>query len=434
MKVLHLSSHDHGGAGKAALRLHHSMCSEGIDSRMAVLSHRAAASEIIEIVSRCHPLRLYRTGCKVYLKWRADSDFGYQFQNMSLVPQPKKVCELIGFNPDVIIAHNLSHFISPRDLVALYKETGAPVVLNLLDMAMLTGGCHYSWHCRRYEETCGKCPGLKSNKEDDYSRQIRQKKSELFSTLQGAIVAPTSLLQEQARKSSIFRHWNIEKVMLGVDPDVFKPIPRREARLQLGLPSDAKIIFFGAQSVTQKRKGIVYLIEALNILLEQGCFADRSLIAVSAGNDKWLTKVIDKRLPLHNLGFLHNDGRLSLAYNAADVFVCPSIEDSGPMMINESMMCGTPVVAFLMGVAPDLIINGETGYLASLEDSSDLAHGIKTVLSIDSSESTAISDRCRNKGLELCHPQTQVSTYVSICERLLSNKNKRIISQGQPNA
>ena len=56
-----------------------------------------------------------------------------------------------------------------------------------------------------------------------------------------------------------------------------------------------------------------------------------------------------------------------------------SIEDSGPMMINESIMCGTPVVCFDMGVARDLVHTGRTGYRAALRDSSDLAFGIREV-------------------------------------------------------
>jgi glycosyltransferase involved in cell wall biosynthesis len=424
MKILHLSSHDHGGAGKAALRLHLSMCLEGIDSRMVVLSHRAAASEIIEILGRYHPLRLYHIGCKAFLKWWADSDYSYQLDNMSLMLQPRKVCELIGFNPDVIIAHNLSHFISPNDLLALHRETSAPVVLNLLDMAMLTGGCHYSWDCRNYEKSCGKCPGLRSTKEEDYSRRIWRKKSESFGYLRGVIVAPTSLLVKQARSSSLFRNWDIRKILLAIDSNTFKPIGTQEARMKLNLPLGVKIIFFGAQSLDQRRKGISYLAEALNVLTRKNCFADGSVIVVSAGNDPGLDKLINSNIPRYDLGFLGSDDQLSLAYNAADVFVCPSIEDSGPMMVNESIMCGTPVVAFRMGVAPDLVVDGETGYLASLKDSSDLAHGIKMILTMNGSESKVLSDNCRNKALELCHPQNQVSAYISLCEYLLSGNNK----------
>jgi glycosyltransferase involved in cell wall biosynthesis len=50
------------------------------------------------------------------------------------------------------------------------------------------------------------------------------------------------------------------------------------------------------------------------------------------------------------------------------------------MMIPESMLCGTPVVAFDSGGAPDLIRSLETGYLAKYKDCADLANGILTLL------------------------------------------------------
>lgn len=50
------------------------------------------------------------------------------------------------------------------------------------------------------------------------------------------------------------------------------------------------------------------------------------------------------------------------------------------MMIPEAMLCGTPVVAFNTGGAPDLIETMKTGYLAAYKDSTGLAKGIYTLL------------------------------------------------------
>ena len=59
----------------------------------------------------------------------------------------------------------------------------------------------------------------------------------------------------------------------------------------------------------------------------------------------------------------------------SDVFLSPSIQDAGPMMLNQALMCGTPAVAFNIGVAYD-IINDKTGYLAKYRDSEDFCKGI----------------------------------------------------------
>ncbi len=98
-------------------------------------------------------------------------------------------------------------------------------------------------------------------------------------------------------------------------------------------------------------------------------------------------------------GLLSVKNELPKAFQAADLFVCPSIEDAGPMMVNQAIMSGTPVVAFEMGVALDLVHTGVTGYRARLKDSDDLAKGMKDILSLSEIELTKMRENCRNMGL-----------------------------------
>ena len=65
-----------------------------------------------------------------------------------------------------------------------------------------------------------------------------------------------------------------------------------------------------------------------------------------------------------NLGHLSSPHLQSLAYSAADIFVMPSKIESFGLTALESMSCGTPVLAFRTGGIPDLVIHGETGWLA----------------------------------------------------------------------
>ena len=68
-------------------------------------------------------------------------------------------------------------------------------------------------------------------------------------------------------------------------------------------------------------------------------------------------------------------------------------------MINQSIMSGRPVVAFNMGVAPDLVLNGETGYVADIKDSRDFSMGLHKILSMSESEWEVSSNKCRELGL-----------------------------------
>jgi glycosyltransferase involved in cell wall biosynthesis len=78
----------------------------------------------------------------------------------------------------------------------------------------------------------------------------------------------------------------------------------------------------------------------------------------------------------HYLGQFSDDESLALLYSAVDVFVAPSREDNLPLSVQESLACGTPVVAFNVGGMPDMIRHQSNGYLVDPYDSEDLAAGI----------------------------------------------------------
>jgi glycosyltransferase involved in cell wall biosynthesis len=227
---------------------------------------------------------------------------------------------------------------------------------------------------------------------------------------------------DQVRKATVFSGKRLEKIMLAVDAEPFRPIERNAARRRLKLPPDRKIVFCGAQFPRLKKKGMAYLLEALNILAGQG-YLEKNRVAIAvAGNPAEIKSLFEDSFPYESLGYLSGEENLAAAYQAADLFVCPSIEDSGPMMINEAIQCGTPVVSFDMGVAPDLVITGQTGYCAELKNSSDLAEGIKSVLDLSPEESRKMSETCRRLGMELCHPTAQAESFKSLFDSLLDTK------------
>jgi glycosyltransferase involved in cell wall biosynthesis len=192
---------------------------------------------------------------------------------------------------------------------------------------------------------------------------------------------------KRVRQSSLFRDHRVELIPYPIDTTIFRPFNQRTARDLMQIPEDRKILFFGATYLEDRRKGMKQLIEAmakLAVLIEAGTKIKRDdvFLLIAGLNGKALLE----QLPFAGkyVGHLNDDITLALAYQAADVFVCPSIEDAGPLMIPEAMLCGAPVVAFDAGGAPDLLETMKTGYLARLADPEDLAKGIYALLMTES--------------------------------------------------
>lgn len=423
MNILHLCTHDFGGAAKAAYRLHRNLKASGLNSKMLVYVKANNSSDVISFYDYNFSYKL-RDKLRIEIKrisGRAHTDPDYIFldNNSSPIKNINKLLAKIPFKPDIIVAHWISNFITTEYLYQLSDYYEAPVIWYLLDMAPMTGGCHYAWDCAGYKDGCGKCPALYSNALNDLSQMTWEFKFRYINQTDITIVAATSWLANQAKGAGLFKGKRIEKIMLGVNDEVFKPIPRETARAVLKLPLDVKVLFFGANSLKERRKGLTYLINASNILVDKYHVDRENILIVTAGVEHESMSAISNFFPHKHLGNIRDDKSLASAYQAADAFVCPSIEDSGPMMINESIMCGTPVVSFEMGVSQDLVHTGETGYRAELKNSEDLARGIKYVLDLSPEQASVMSQQCRTVGLALCHPDVQARSFRKLFESLI---------------
>ena len=428
IKILHISTSDiQGGAAKAAYRLHKSLnTSDIINSKMIVAEKSSKDSNIIEVKKGFFlTYFLSRLEKKYFSIIRASkkNEQGKYFWPPGIFKKYSftQILQSLPFKPDVIIAHWINNFFTCEDLHKLSDYTKAPIIWYLMDMAPMTGGCHYAFNCKGYKSECGRCPALDSNKKYDLSYKILKNKHEFIQKTNITAVVGSSYTFQQAKQSKIFSGKVIEQILLGLDEKIYKPDVRKIARQKLNIPDEKKIILFGSQSINEKRKGYKYFVEALNIL--KGLLGDRPELlhdiviiiagAKSAGNLKL-------PFPVYYLGILKEDEDLALAYQASDVYVSSSVEDSGPMMLNESIMCGTPVVSFNIGVALDLVYTGKTGYRAKLKNSLDLSHGIKFILELSESKAQEIRNNCRSLALRKCSTKIQRDEFIDLFRSLLN--------------
>ncbi len=417
MKICILSSSDgRKGGFSAIVRLHRSLCRYGHDSVMLVANKESHESCIIEVNKFKYYLsKLLLYGNKIFCRlWGDNSEAEYYFDKLSIsLHSAQELYEKIPFKPDVIIVGWVNGFVSPKILYELSCLTNAPVIWCLVDMAPLTGGCHFSWGCKKYMERCGKCLAMNSSNENDASRKNWEKKYKYIKKTNLSVVSATSWLYEQSKASSIFEGKIKAKIMLSVYDDKFQPVLKDVAIKHLGLPNGYKIIYFGATTLNDKRKGMEYLFQALDLLSVKLDIRKERILILSAGigdGKKISARLNDDYRHVH-LGYLNDDSTLALAYQASNLYVCSSVEDSGPIMINESLMCGTPVVAFEVGGAFDLVHSRITGYRAKIKSAKGLANGIEYILHLSAEEEEVMASQCREIALKYCSPKVQVDSF-----------------------
>ena len=114
-----------------------------------------------------------------------------------------------------------------------------------------------------------------------------------------------------------------------------------------------------------------------------------------------------------------NEAQLIQLYQMADVYVCATLADAGPMMVNQALLCGCPVVAFPVGVSVELVQTGQTGYLAKYGDSADLAKGVDVILSLAQKEWNEMSANCRKLGVDTYADPNEVDTIDNFIARII---------------
>ena len=171
---------------------------------------------------------------------------------------------------------------------------------------------------------------------------------------------------------------NVRHINNCIPHNIFHPQDRQAARETFSLPQDQKLILFTCQKVTDKRKGMAYLLEALKYLNEP----KPHLVVVGGKTEEILNTElgIDKG-NLHFIPYVNGEKEMARLYSAVDCFVTPSLQDNLPNTIAEAMSCGTPCVGFNAGGIPEMISHMKNGYVAQYCDSKDLAHGIECALS-----------------------------------------------------
>lgn len=174
---------------------------------------------------------------------------------------------------------------------------------------------------------------------------------------------------------------NEEKVHVvpnGVDTVKFKPAGKAHARDLLNLSQDKNIVLF--VGALRKIKGVDYLTEAAKD------FVNTNTDLFMVGRDDGLRKSLEKRAQelkiadhVRFTGPVDHE-KIPLWISASDILVLPSLSEGRPNVVLEALACEVPVVATNVGGIPEIMIDGETGYLVPSKNPIEISRKINKLL------------------------------------------------------
>ncbi len=169
----------------------------------------------------------------------------------------------------------------------------------------------------------------------------------------------------------------------GIDPENFHDLSRKQSRAKLQIGEKENIIVF--VGTLRPVKGVEYLIRAVAILNAKA--QDVRLIIVGDGEDRRDLENLVEELHMEDvvtfIGRVPNE-KVPAYLVASDVFVLPSLSEGFALVNLEAMACGLPIVASEVGGLPDLIQNGENGFLVEPGNPHQIADKITLLLDNDS--------------------------------------------------
>ena len=264
---------------------------------------------------------------------------------------------------------------------------------------------------------CKLLPGGVST--NDLSRKIWKRKKALYHDSNIHFVTCSRWLEAQAKQSALLSGEKVVSIPNTIDTHIFCPKDRAAARLQMGLPEKGRIVLFVSQKVTNERKGAAYFIEAINRLADANPeFKAETAVAILGASADEIAEQL--HIPSFPLGYISNAQQIASVYNAADVYVLPSLEDNLPNTIMESMACGVPSVGFRVGGIPEMIDHKRNGYVANFKDAADLAEGIRwSLYEADPKELTA---NCLHKVAMSYSQQSVAMKYIEVYNEMIAMK------------
>ncbi len=336
-----------------------------------------------------------------------NTGFGYS----SYLATRQLIREIKKIKPDIIHLHVLSgYYVNIRVLINYLSKLSVPIVWTFHSCWEFTGHCtHFDYErCFKWKEQCHNCPLYKEYPQSwfrDNSSNIFLTKKRLFTSLNNLhVVAVSKWLKEQVEES-FFKGCDITYIYNGIDIDLFKPLKKQEElKKKFGL--EGKKVLLALSSMWLPKKGINDYLELARRLENN----DVKVVLVGYTPDH------PSEMPQNIVAMPVTTNRQQLVelYNAADILLNLSYEESFGLTTVEGLACGTPAIVYNRTASPELV-DESTGIVVNAGEIDSLVNAVSSLL--EKGKDNFI-EACRKRAEEEFDKKKSNSKYINLYNKL----------------
>ncbi|MFC2156285.1 N-acetyl-alpha-D-glucosaminyl L-malate synthase BshA [Acidobacteriota bacterium] len=144
------------------------------------------------------------------------------------------------------------------------------------------------------------------------------------------------------------------------------------------------------------------------------------LMLIGDGPERLFIQQLVKELKLSDdVYFLGEQDHIEPLYFCADLFLLPSEQESFGLSALEAMACGVPVIASNTGGLPEVISQGETGYLFPVGDVTGMSNQALELLT-DTESFSLFKKQARRRALQFFNADQVIAQYEELYQEILA--------------
>jgi 1,2-diacylglycerol 3-alpha-glucosyltransferase len=274
------------------------------------------------------------------------------------------------------IVHIQNHFLIGKEVVSAAKKLGIPAIgTNHFMPENLVHYLHLPGIAERWVQKLA------------WRQFVR-----VFEQLD-SVTTPTKTAAALLEKAALNK--DVMPVSCGIDLERFKPTnDGTYLKRRFAIPTDKPVLLYVGRLDKEKKIDVV-----LRALPDISRVTGVHLVLAGLGKEKQNLEALAEKLGIQKAvtftGFVPDED-LQNIYRVADLFVTAGIAELQSIVTMEAMASGLPVVAVNAMALPELVHNGENGYLFSDGDSEMLAERVIAILA-----NQALRARMSEKSLEI---------------------------------